>query len=440
MNAFWSLLFILYSSSLIASDIAVVTLAHSKEYRELVSLGVENKHAYCRQHGYDYIYCEETLDPSRHPAWSKILLVLKAFENSTYQWVVWLDADTLIMNQDIPLEDLIDERYHFIISKSSNGHESSKDWNRINSGVFFIKNCDWSRQFLTQAYAHTEFLSPPWSYLPFHEQSALIAELKKPEFLVHSKIVPQRFFNSFPIETMSRLEATYQSGDFLIHFAAKRGDFLARLFEKYSQLVVHDRDLVTLDQCHGYYGIHSKQMEGYLSHEQKEQFTFFLSHQPHIQNILMLGLNSGHCAEHFLRYCEGLKKLISVDSCHEAYISVAAEYLSRKYPKKFEFIKANPLTMIPEHAEHFLNRAFDLIYLDGNRAYEECIQDILNCQKLASEETILLIDDNFAQVKEAVFALQAKDVIEIKNAFRWGDSNGAKSWLEARYHFGSCKH
>ena len=220
--------------SLTASDIVVVTLAQGKNYQENVQLGVENKRAYCQQHGYDFIYCEDSLDTSRHPAWSKILLILKAFENPNYKWVVWLDADTLIMNQDIPLEDLVDEKYNLVIAK---------DFNGINSGVIFMRNCEWSDQFLTQAYTHTEFLSHPC-----FEQLAISVELEKPEFDQHAKIVPQRLFNSYPIESVSRLNSTYQPGDFLIHFARHREGSLVNLFNKYSQLVLNNRDLVTLDQ------------------------------------------------------------------------------------------------------------------------------------------------------------------------------------------------
>ncbi len=421
----WSLFFLLYTTFLSASDIAVVTIAYGEDYQKSVRLGVENKRAYCQRHGYDFIYCEESLDLSRHIYWSKILLVLKTFENPNYKWVVWLDADTLIMNQDIPLEDLIDEKYHFLIAK---------DWNGINTGVFFIRNSEWSQKLLTQAYGHTEFLSHIWP-----EQMSIAAELQQPEFGSHTKIFPQRVFNSYSIEKISSLTSTYQPGDFLLHFADQKGK-LNYLFDNYFPLVLNDRHLVTLDQYLSYYGfqlspVHSSNNEGYMSQTQKEQIKTLLSHYPNIESILEIGLNGGHSAENFFQCCKNLKQFASFDICWHAYTPVAVEYLSRKYKKKFEFIKGDSALTIPEYTEMFPNQTFDLIYIDGNHSYDSCTQDILNCQKLANKETILLIDDYVVWIREAIDALQAKGVIEIMQVHSSHDKDGERVWVEARYLF-----
>ena len=55
--------------------LGVVTLATERESsKDAVSLGIENKRIYCEKQGYDFIYCDEVLDPSRSIPWSKILL------------------------------------------------------------------------------------------------------------------------------------------------------------------------------------------------------------------------------------------------------------------------------------------------------------------------------------------------------------------------------
>src|SRR5436305_122069 len=104
--------------SLTAANIAVVTIAQGEEYQKCMRLGTQSKRAYCQKHGYDFIFSKDSSDPSRHIYWSKIFLILQVLENNpSYQWVVWLDADTLIMNQDIPIEDLIDEKFNFLIGR-----------------------------------------------------------------------------------------------------------------------------------------------------------------------------------------------------------------------------------------------------------------------------------------------------------------------------------
>src|SRR5437016_1374629 len=108
--------YLLFVFTLSAADIAVITIAHGEAYQNLVKLGIENKHLYCKKHGYDFFCCEDSLDASRPICWSKIPLALKILNLSNYKWVVWIDADTLVMNLDIPLEEIIDERYNFLIT------------------------------------------------------------------------------------------------------------------------------------------------------------------------------------------------------------------------------------------------------------------------------------------------------------------------------------
>jgi hypothetical protein len=217
----WGLLFFLFAPPLTSADIAILTIAHGKEYQQCVKPGTESKRAYCQKHGYDFIYCEDCLDPSRPICWSKILLALEVMENSSYRWLVWIDADTLIMNHDILLEDLIDERFNFCISR---------DFLEINAGVFFIRNCNWSKRLFCRAYSRTDCLAHYWQ-----EQTAIITEMQKPQFIAKVKIVPQRTFNSYPPETVSSPDHTYQPGDFLLHFAGIHNlNVLSSMFQKYS--------------------------------------------------------------------------------------------------------------------------------------------------------------------------------------------------------------
>jgi mannan polymerase II complex MNN10 subunit len=425
---YWTFLFFLYTVSLSAADIAVLTIAHGHDYQNKVKLGIENKRVYCQQHGYDFIYCEDSLDPSRHIYWSKILLVLKTLENSSYRWVVWMDADTLVMNQDIPLEDIINEKYNFLITQ---------DWNGINSGIFFIRNCEWSFKFLNSVYERTDCLFHTWP-----EQIAIASELNnKKEFSLHTKVFPQRLFNSYPSETsLSLLSSTYQPGDFIIHFASARDGFLTQLFDKYSQQVLNDRERFTLDQYLSCYGFtlsptHSENNEGYLSDEQKEEFKERLALYPHIRSILEIGLNGGHSAENFFQCCKNLNKFVSFDINMHAYTTPAVEYFSRKYKERFEFIQGDSTLTIPKYAELFPDEEFDLIYIDGNHTYEACRQDILNCQKLANPNTILWIDDYTWFIQDAVTSLEESGVIVIKDVHRSWGSHGGRFWVEARYLF-----
>jgi len=103
---------------------------------------------YCKKHSYDFISYDRHLDPSRHPAWSKI----KAIHNhiDDYDWIMWIDADAIFLNHNKRIEPLLDDGYNIIISKT---------FDLINSGVFLIKgNNEWSKSFLDDVYDQTQFL------------------------------------------------------------------------------------------------------------------------------------------------------------------------------------------------------------------------------------------------------------------------------------------
>lgn len=69
-------------------NIAVVTLYTP----EIADIGVEtaaNKIAYALRHGYNSVTMNRILDPARHPAWSKVLLLLDLIEQGDNDWLFW---------------------------------------------------------------------------------------------------------------------------------------------------------------------------------------------------------------------------------------------------------------------------------------------------------------------------------------------------------------
>lgn len=131
------------------------------------------------------------------------------------------------MNMDFVLEDVIDDQNIMIVGDTPSG---------INTGQFFIKNCPAAFDLLRETYAQEEFIHHPW-----WENQAIIDHLARHlEVAKTVKLIPQRVFNSGCVETFGASEGfdegVYQEGDFIIHFAAARGDFLKVLIERYLKL------------------------------------------------------------------------------------------------------------------------------------------------------------------------------------------------------------
>lgn len=417
------------TTALFGAEIAVVTIAQGTEFKKTVQCGTQNKIQYCEKHGYDFIYAEESLDPTRPIPWSKIPLILNAMENEEYKWIFWTDADALFMNMAVQLEDLTDENYNFIITKDLNG---------INTGHFLIKNCQWSREFLEAVYAHTECLHH-W----YWEQQGIIEELNQnPKWLSSIKFIPQRLMNSYSSEIIGNsLIWTYHPGDFIIHFAGTRASNvpLKSLMEKYSLKVVDNLDLLTLDYYLGVYGFqlspqHSHKNEGYMTNPQKQEFIERLKEYPNIKSIAEIGLNGGHSAETFFQNCSKIEKFVSFDLNQHDYTKAAVNFFKRRYKDKFSFVEGDSAQTVAKYAVQNPKTKFDLIYIDGNHSYQGCLNDIQNCAALANSKTILWIDDYHGDtIQRAVKDCEKAGLIKIVMVNHSYDPCGERSWVEACY-------
>lgn len=414
-----------------SADIAVVTLAAGDNYQSAVKTGIDNKRAYCQKHGYDFIVGTESLDKRRPFAWSKVLLLLKVMENPTYKWVFWTDADSLIMNTAIPLEDLIDDNYYFIIS-------FDKLSNVVNSGQFFLKNCPESKAFLKRVYDHIECIRHPW-----WENQAIILELQRDKNLKkNTKIIAQRLINSYPSESNRGIEIDYHPGDFIVHFAGCHDlKELGRLFAAYSPKIVDNQKMLSLDfylMAHGYdfsTGELKVPFEGFVTSSQKEQFNECLKSYPPIKTIAEIGLNGGQSLFNIIENSPQLEKIVSFDIIFHPYTSVAVQYFKRFYKDIFVFVEGDSGVKVPEYAKQFPLNKFDLIYIDGDHSYKGSLADIQNCRALAHSNTILWIDDYLhPDVNKAVRSCVSSRILEIIAVHTSHDPElGERCWIEAKY-------
>jgi hypothetical protein len=185
------------------SNIAMCSLTLGDQYKEITKNGRKSKVLYCNKHNYTFHDDEDVYDSTRAPAWSKIKLIQRYLQS--YDYVVWVDGDTMIMNDQIKLEE--------IIKQHSNGMDImvAQDWTMINTGVIFIKNTEWSRKFLDLIYDQIQFLDHPnW------EQASFIYLLENniSESHQHIKVLhvdDQNIFNSYWF-------TYYFNNCFILHF------------------------------------------------------------------------------------------------------------------------------------------------------------------------------------------------------------------------------
>lgn len=175
-----------------------VLTGYEPSYAHLGEISCPNKEAYCRSHGYTFRCRTDGFDPTRPPAWSKVLFLLEELGES--DWVFWTDADSLIMNSAMQLGWFLDETADLVLSRDR--------INGINTGCFFVKNSTWARAFLQRVYQQEQFSHHPW-----WENAAVMAlYAQDPECRRHISLVPNKLFNAYLTDD------SYAKGDFLLHF------------------------------------------------------------------------------------------------------------------------------------------------------------------------------------------------------------------------------
>ena len=142
--------------------IAVVMLVIGNNYRKLLKPSIDRKIAYCKKHNYDLIICKKNLIPKRHLIWSKIPLILNFIDK--YDWILCSDADTLIMNDSIKLENYINaskgknaifneeqgSSWLFNLRKEmiDYAYKVNTNFTHISTSEMLFRSCKWTKKFL----------------------------------------------------------------------------------------------------------------------------------------------------------------------------------------------------------------------------------------------------------------------------------------------------
>ncbi|KAL0332355.1 UNVERIFIED_CONTAM: Glycosyltransferase 6 [Sesamum calycinum] len=109
----------------------------------------KNKVDYSRIHAYDIFYNNALLDPGMRSFWAKIPIIRAAMmAHPEAEWIFWVDSDAIFTDMEfkIPLERYKD--HNLVVHGWPNLIYEEKSWVAVNAGVFLIRNCQWSMDFL----------------------------------------------------------------------------------------------------------------------------------------------------------------------------------------------------------------------------------------------------------------------------------------------------
>ena len=197
------------------SRIAICSLRIGERYREITKYAPVNKQQYCDKHGYTYIEDDSVYDPSRHPAWSKLHLLIKHLEN--WDYLVWMDADLFIMNPDWAIG-------HFIKYLGNNADVMvGSDWKMSNTGIMFCRNTPWTMDFLKAILNNKDYpIVGNYEQDSFQDLFARNVMDSKD----HVKVITRP-------EEINSYWFNYHRGQWILHCAGCRGEALALMMNRY---------------------------------------------------------------------------------------------------------------------------------------------------------------------------------------------------------------
>lgn len=112
---------------------------------------------YGRRHGHDVIVAR-SVECDRPPAWYKLRLVQALFDQG-FDYVFWMDADAMFTDSNHDIADLVQD------GKDMHLVEHSLPWFPIaapNTGVFLLRNCEWSRNLLERVWGLEQYIDGTW--------------------------------------------------------------------------------------------------------------------------------------------------------------------------------------------------------------------------------------------------------------------------------------
>lgn len=109
----------------------------------------KNKVDYCRINGYDIFYGNTLLHPKMRSYWAKLPLIRAAMlAHPESEWIWWVDSDAVFTDMDfkVPLRRYKD--HNLVVHGWAHLVYEKKSWQGLNAGVFLIRNCQWSMDFM----------------------------------------------------------------------------------------------------------------------------------------------------------------------------------------------------------------------------------------------------------------------------------------------------
>jgi hypothetical protein len=193
--------------------IAIVTICAYVDDHPLILKDITpvNRERYATQHGYElFLYRNHPLNDTVCIQHSKLEVVRSIIQSDRFDWVMWMDCDSIIVNEHRRIEDIITEY-------ASSNHDLliTEELLGLSSANWIIRSSDWSERFLSDAFRIANQELPL-----FGDQDSLISLAIGQGFLEDKvAIIPQHTINAYDaLNAFAMGSGGYEAGDLLVTF------------------------------------------------------------------------------------------------------------------------------------------------------------------------------------------------------------------------------
>jgi predicted O-methyltransferase YrrM len=109
--------------------------------------------------------------------------------------------------------------------------------------------------------------------------------------------------------------------------------------------------------------------------------------------IMEIGFNGGHSAELFLENSNAYLYSFDIGNHFHSYLKFGKMYINNKFPDRHTLVIGDSTERVPIFSSNHPEIKFDIIFIDGGHEYKTAISDLINCKKMAHDNTIVIMDD-----------------------------------------------
>lgn len=117
-------------------------MAYDAARKEVGDIAARRAEAYAKKHGHQFVCVTENIIPAdaqQGPYWLKVHVLERELLAGGCDWLFWLDSDAMIADMDFDIRSLVSVDKNFLCSV---------DYRGFCVGVFLLRNCDWSLNFM----------------------------------------------------------------------------------------------------------------------------------------------------------------------------------------------------------------------------------------------------------------------------------------------------